>query len=281
MKNLVMFSRILFIAFFLLGNVSLLTAKDEKNVDLKNYFDDVLLIINFNHPHYDNIEFLEKIYSPYFKNIVFYGEQLHPKVNVVAHNLGWYVHRAIRDAMQRWPNYKGYICCQDDCFMNFWNFPRLDKNKIWFHEFWKASLDSQTHWWSWWSYPCGYTASLQAYKKLPKSAIKTLSKNCNPRTFAFSWSDFVYIPKKYRKDFIRLSKCFDAPEVFIEIAIPTLLLCLDNNASMEKLNPYWGGTVSSIDLQTYKEDYDWVHPIKLSSQDNREFILKTIESMLK
>lgn len=273
-----MYRRLFLILFLALcGGV---TAKEKKRNKLDHYFDDILLIINFNHPYYDNIDFLKEIYSPYFKNIVFYGEQPHPEVNVIQHNFGWYVHKAIRDAMQRFPKFKGYICCQDDCFMNFWRFTRLNRNRIWFHQFWQASLDSSTHWWSWWGYPCGFFASTQANNKLPSYALKMLSKNCTPRTFAFSWSDFVYIPSTYRKDFIELSQCFDAPEVFIEIAIPTLLLCLENYAEMEKLNPNWAGTVNSIDLSAYSTDVDWVHPIKFSKQENRDFIRDLLKKVV-
>lgn len=246
--------------------------------DIGDYFDDVLLIINFNHPYYDNIEFLKEIYSPHFKNIVFYGEQVHPEVNVISHHVGWFVHRAIRDAMERWPDYRGYICCQDDCFMNFWNLPRLNKDKIWFHQYWTASLKSPTHWWPWWEFPCGYQASVSAYAKLPKLNKKRLKKNCGSRSFAFSWADFVYVPGKYRQPFIDVSQYFDNPDVFLEIGLPTIFLSLEKFDRMEHLNPYWGGSINSIDLSTYKPEYDWVHPLKLSKPENREFIRGLISS---
>jgi hypothetical protein len=39
------------------------------------HWKNTLLIINFNHPFYNSIPFLEQIYGKEFPNIVFYGEQ--------------------------------------------------------------------------------------------------------------------------------------------------------------------------------------------------------------
>lgn len=246
---------------------------------LKNYFKDILLIINFNSPYYDNIQFLKEIYSPFFKNIVFYGEKDYPEVNVIVHNQGWYVHRAISDAMKKWPNFKGYICCQDDCFMNFWNFTRLDKRKLWLHQYWTASLDKPNHPWPWWSYPCGHAAAVKAYKKLDKKSLRFLEINCGARSFGYTWGDFIYVSARYRKKFIQLSSCFDNPDVFIEIALPTILLSMDQFKNMEHLKPCWGGTINTINLADYRVDFDWIHPIKFSREENRDFIRHIISNM--
>jgi len=256
-------------------------AEQAERKELRKHFEDVLLIINFNHPHYENIEFLKEIYSPYFKNIVFYGEKEHPEINVFKHNFGWYVHKAIRDAMRKWPYFKGYLCCQDDCFMNFWNFLKLDKNKIWFHQFWRAPLDAKNIGWTWWTYPCGYEASKKAYKKLPKTAIDILTKNCGESHFAYSWADFFYVPGQHSKKFIEISKCFANPEVFIEIAIPTILLSIEDKDRFEALHPLWTGTINSIDLQNFDVNVDWVHPIKFTNSENREFVRKVIDKCVK
>lgn len=239
---------------------------------LRHFFDDVLLIVNFNHPHYDNKHFLAEIYGPYFSHMVFYGERAAQGIYTVKHDSGYYVQKAIRDAMKRWPNYKGYICCQDDCFMNFWNLIRLDKSKIWFHQYWTASLHTPDHWWPWWSQPWGYDSAIQAYKKLPRDSVKMLERNCGSFACAFSWADFIYIPAKHRDNFIRTSKKFLNPNVFLEIALPSIVLSLDSFENMEKLNTCWAGTVKSIDFEQYDIHYDWIHPIKFSQSENRDFI---------
>ncbi|MBA3721051.1 MAG: hypothetical protein H0W88_01450 [Parachlamydiaceae bacterium] len=273
-----------FIRFFLLQILALhvttfscSAVESEKKIN--DYFKNVLLIINFNHPYYDNIEFLKEIYGPYFPNIVFYGDTPNPKypeINIVNHNGGYFIHKAISHAMQKWPNYKGYICCQDDCFMNFWNFTRLDKNKIWLHQYWTASLKSKDHWWPWWNRPDGFFAAVKAHKKLPDQSRKMLEKNCGQNNFAFTWADFVYFPNKYRKEFIKTSQHFNKPNVFIEIAIPTIILCMEDYENIEKLNPCWGGTINSIDLASYSDAVDWLHPLKFSKIENREFIKQVV-----
>lgn len=257
------------------------TALDLTN-EVRYFFKDVLLIINFNHPYYQNIEFLKEIYGPYFGNIVFYGEEKnpdYPEVQVIDHHYGWFVHRTINDAMERWPGYKGYICCQDDCFMNFWNFLRFDKNKIWMHPYSTAPLEDPGISWTWWGCWCGQPAAIQAYKKLSPRQIATLEQNCGPFRFAVAWADFAYIPGKYRKNFLKVSRCLDNPPVFIEIAIPTITLALESYENMEHTNPCWGGSITSVGVENYSKDYDWTHPLKLSVPENREFIRNILENV--
>ncbi|MBA3958691.1 MAG: hypothetical protein H0X51_09920 [Parachlamydiaceae bacterium] len=249
--------------------------------EIREFFKDTLLIINFNHPYYDNIDFLKEIYAPHFTNIVFFGEAPHPEVNVVVSENGFFIHRVMKKALELWPNYKGYICLQDDCLLNYWNYPKKgrDRNKIWLHQYWTASLNTPKHWWPWWEKPYGCTASISAYSKLPYGNRRMLTKNCGNCNMAFSWADCFYIPERYRERFIALSSCFDNPAVFIEIAVPTMVLCLEEYDKIEKLNPYWGGTINSIDFANYSTDQDWVHPLKLSNPKNREFIRQVIAQM--
>lgn len=240
--------------------------------EVSEFFDDVLLVINFNHPYYQNIEFFEEIYRPYFKNIVYYGEKSHPGVNVIPHHQGWFFHRAVKDVFKRWPGYKGYIFCQDDCFMNFANFVRLDKEKIWYHSYWSASLHEPSNPWPWWNYAIGYPSIKAAFKKLPQANREILSDNCGLCHVPVAWADFFYVPAHFKPDILQLCSCFDNPHVFLEIGIPTLLLSLDSFENMEHLNACWGGTIQTVDFSQFDENYDWIHPIKFSDPNNKAFI---------
>ncbi|MDZ4152650.1 hypothetical protein, partial [Methylicorpusculum sp.] len=80
---------------------------------VKHHFDDVLLIINYNHPHYQTIDFLKKIYGKSFSHIVFYGEKPDSRVHTVSHHYGWYGYRALADAMKRYPHFRGYLYTND------------------------------------------------------------------------------------------------------------------------------------------------------------------------
>ena len=96
--------------------------------------DNILLIINYNHAHYESMPLLQEIYEPYFANIVFYGPTKHPDVHFLAHNKGYYSYLCISDAMQRYPNFDGYFFLHDDCIFGPWLLENADQLKIWLCE---------------------------------------------------------------------------------------------------------------------------------------------------
>jgi len=151
-----------------------------KNSAAKPFGDDVLLIVNYNFPHYESIDFLKSIYNPCFPHIVFYGAKDHPDVIQLDTYRGWYAYAVILDAMQRFPEYQGYLCIHDDCVLNFWNLYRFDKYKIWADGYGRADLakaKNAIHGWGWWPKSCGYDAVKQVYDKLPEKYIENLSHN--------------------------------------------------------------------------------------------------------
>lgn len=234
-------------------------------------FNNTLLIINYNNPHYDSIPFLKKAYSTVFPHLVFYGEKSAKNIVTIKHGQGYFGQNVLADAMKRWPYYEGYILCQDDCWMNFWNFARLDRNKIWFSPVGPGtSLDLVHHpWWQWWNFPFGRDAILSALKKLPKKALRMLEQNMGVNKVGIAWADFVYVPARFRKDYISLCHLFDSPPTFLELATPNILLCLDLQEHWEVLQPLWG--IQNISEQ-YQTDYDWIHPIKFSNLGYRKFM---------
>ena len=72
-------------------------------------FNNVLLIINYNHAHYDSMALLEEMYKPYFANIVFYGPEEYPGVHQLSHYRGYFSYLCISDAMNRYPDFDGYF----------------------------------------------------------------------------------------------------------------------------------------------------------------------------
>jgi hypothetical protein len=233
-------------------------------------FDRILLIVNYNHPHYKSIPFIKELYGHIFPNMVFYGEKEDPNVIAIDQHLGWWGQNVLADAMIRWPDYEGYICVQDDCFMNFWNYGRLDKNKIWFSPMGSGiPLETLSHPWSWWNMECGRAALLAALDKLDQKYYDRLIKNNLPGRIFVTWSDFVYVPQRLREDYIQVCSCFSNPHVFVEIAIPQILLCIDNIQNIEILNTYWAWPPDHAILH-YNVEYDWVHPMKFSNPGIRE-----------
>ncbi len=277
MSKLFRISLFIALLFSLSASAENISDSDQSS-NITDFFEDILLIVNFNHPHYENIDFLKEVYAPYFPNIVFYGEVTHPEVVQIKTETGWYAHRVLKDALIRYPRFRGYICTQDDCFVQFWNFPGLDKNKIWFHPIWAASLSSDKISWAWWEKPCGRDAVWHAYCKLGKRNVKQLTHNFGSLNIPYSWADFFYLPGKYRTDVLEICDCFDNPDVFLEISVPTILFSLEEKSKIEMLHAYWGGARISADFDGYDPSFHWIHPIKFSSQSSREFVLNLVEN---
>ena len=51
---------------------------EHEKLNLKQFqehFQDVLLVVYYANPHFETIDFIKQLYSPVFKNIVFYGDR--------------------------------------------------------------------------------------------------------------------------------------------------------------------------------------------------------------
>ena len=176
-----------------------------------------LLIINYNHPHYETIPFLKKIYEKDFPNIVFYGEKPFDGVETVDHYHGWFGQRVIEHAMRKWPNYAGYLMINDDCLVNYWNLRRLNPKKIWLVPASTFRLEQNSSEWCWWHCPFGYQAAEPAYRALPLEFSKKLQRNLGPQNVRAGMADVVYIPQKCRSRFLSMCPLFN--DVFLEIAM--------------------------------------------------------------
>lgn len=269
--------------FFIVGLFckSFVCAQDEKAI----FGSDILLVVHFNHAHYDNVEFLKGIYKSYFPHIVFYGEQEHEGLHVCQHNRGYYGYKTLAHAMQMYPNYRGYLYVHDDCIINPWNLSRLDKNKIWFVSGAQVqdinTRETNPHY-GWWAHYCGIDAAQKVLSQLPARNLNMLEYNVGESNVVFVFSDLVYIPAQYKDDFIALSTLSAKERFFLEIAIPTICCCLDKKENWQILNGLtWWWWLSDNDRlknqennmkECWSADIDFIHPIKFSDQANRKYI---------
>lgn len=262
--------------------------------DIKERYKNILLVIQYNHPFYQSIPFIKELYGPYFPNIVFYGEKKDSGVTAIKTTVGVYLPRVMSDVFSKFPNFEGYIFLQDDCLMNLWNFSRLDKQKLWLavsrypdgqpelpaswspgfdraraiEGFFHAKLDgSVCESWGWWKTKHGLHPLRKAMKKLPKKLKSQLKKNIGAGNVISIWSDMFYVPGKYRKKMHLLSTLFS--DVFYEISVPMMFACLDDMSNWEYLRMHWGAPQDNFVV--YRNDVDWIHPIKFSSLEMREF----------
>lgn len=265
----------------------------------KQRFSDVLLVVNFNHPHYANIGFLRDLYSPAFDNIVFYGEREHSDVYNLPTTTGYYLSGVIQDVLNRFPNYRGYLFLQDDCALNFWNYVSYDLEKIWFavkfndgkyqnNKFYDIKNVNGSHvglggGWGHWVLPWGFKAAWAARARMNASDLRFLQINIGQNNIPCMMCEVFYIPHRFKNDALRLSSVLQ--NVFCEIAIPTMLCCLDSMSNWEQLNMLGGENIgsqgmSSSKLQPYPINVSWIHPIKFSQQHNRDGIMEVFKYRL-
>ena len=295
----------IFLGFYILFFINFINIGGTKKQFLNT--DNILLIINFNHPFYDCISFLKELYKPYFKNIVFYGEKEHKDVHVVQHRFGWYAYKSLADAMRRYPEYDGYLMTHDDAILNPWNFGRLDLKKIWFVDGARTAsihaksvpceeVDGKPIMWTWWEMEAGQAVLKNAYPKLPEKYRKQNEINVGGQDMVdYCYADVFYIPGRLREEFCMLSDFFAQEKLFLEIAIPTICNALDDKRNWEILKGYtwwwWfpladgNGALKKIKhefirigmgqysmIEKYSPMVDFVHPIKLSDKKGCEFV---------
>jgi hypothetical protein len=258
-------------------------------------FDDVLLIINYNHAHYESMPILREIYKKYFKNIVFYGPKQHPDVVFDPQYAGYFSYTRIADAMKRYPAYKGYFFLMDDCILNTWLLQDIDQSKIWYpHMQWwppdephykgvsiDLSLGAQPNlWWCWWKSQWGYIPTSKAFYEMPQENKDMLEQNWGPHRVVSAFSDIAYIPSTYSKQFIELANTFGKHQVFLEIALPTIIYSLELGENMvwfpshgnNYQNPPRPAPIKNFNIQALCN-----HPIKLSYPENQKFVLDLFE----
>ena len=255
-------------------------------------FCNVLLIINFNHPYYKNIDFIKRLYSPFFPNIVFYGESVDPRVTALPTQKGYYIAEVLKDVLTKYPDYEGYLFLEDDCVLNMWNCFSFDTQKIWILPNFNRNLNvTQYHidffianvvtgyegsQWGWW-FPHSYEPAKKAYYTLLPSDVAILEHNIGYKNICSASADMFYFPGRLSKQVMRLADHFK--NVYIEIMVPTLLACMDYKENWEKVTIIWG--VAEGDLQrNWPELFSCVHPLKLSSATNQAIIKRIFESKM-
>ena len=154
MRNKAIPSLIWFVFIFSLFSTTIKAYGQEEEIHKYNlkttqdHFSKILLVIYYNHPYFNTIDYLKQLYSPIFKNIVIYGDRTqtvdtgeadhinedgkHGDIHIVYTRSGYYYTKLMENVLENFPDYEGYIFLQDDCMMQFWKLLQLDKEKIWY-----------------------------------------------------------------------------------------------------------------------------------------------------
>ena len=174
---------------------------------------------------------------------------------------GLLAYECLAAAARRFLRFKGYLLTKDDTFLNLWKIAELDRTRIWTNS---ANLGDQRMFsmvrdqWIWWSTPWGLPACENAYKDLVHlnelHKLQTREKVNNPLTWdvenslnALLWNgrgsyhcfrsstNVIYIPRTFSFVFERLSSVFYKHQVFMDIAVPTIVRMLQLEGKIVRL----------------------------------------------
>ncbi|XP_065650233.1 uncharacterized protein LOC124808892 isoform X2 [Hydra vulgaris] len=264
---------------FKLGNIS--RTLKEKNSELgcvRERFETTLLIIVYNSPLYDNIWLLQDLYGNLFRKIIFCGPE-HPSApsfilkTVTSGGFFTYEECAGR-TINVYHNYTGYLLINDDLFLNILNIKNLNLSMIWEGPIPIAPNNSNIKPTGWaWDAPWGVKSCVKALEKSISLNFTNLQKE---KAYFFkvvsgqhicygARADIYYVPYKMAENFSKLAKVFKEENVFLEIAIPTIIRLLTTD--VERLNGIYmpdGVTESKAVLNSFSPDLVFIHPMKLS-----------------
>ncbi len=242
----------------------------------------IALIINYQHPaFYHTIDFLKKIYEPYFPNIIILGHQRADGVCTYEGHPGWrFEYISLARVIQQYPNYDGYLWINDDLIIHPWHFTRFDQKKIWYSPIYPAHIDhgggSVDHW-CWWRTKLGQQAVKKAYALLNDEQRSMIVHNIGPSMVAMGYGDILYLPKHYAKAYTALAEVCLANQVFLEIAMPLIVLALAPCNDWEFFNgrALWLPEERAQVLRNYDINVDYIHPVKISKRACQQKVRKT------
>lgn len=228
-------------------------------------FHDVLLLIVFNVAHYDVIPYLEILYRSFFPNILYCGPTI-PDLKVFpvleGYRFSFVTHdQRTGDNIPGSLNYEclikailmryqvdGYLVIADDLLLLINQLVHFPRNVVWHlprSELRIADLttlrecrldmcDFYPHWHWWEDYVAEMLKLLRIFRDEQWSS--PVVHRCyselvrlNGAEFRANggYSDVYYIPSRLAEDFADLAQMFLREKIFLEIAVPTIVRCLE------------------------------------------------------
>ena len=263
---------------------------------LRHAFKDVLLVIVFNHPLYSSIPALRSLYQEAFPSIMICGPNSsheYPVEKVPIHQ-GYFAYECMAHAMDKSPNYTGYLLINDDLILNYWNLVSFDRDKIWVGPRKPTAFKgfSPPSWWRWWNSSYGLPQCQKAFDELwylkdeveqsvwdLKRSFEILRSNGKRKLFCSRGrSDIFFIPQRFAFSFQIMSSIFAKHQVFLEIAVPTICRLLDFVDDFEQIpGVYLPGRKGDPPVReskyfwmAYNTSIGFLHPFKLNYGQDRE-----------
>ncbi|KAK6168495.1 hypothetical protein SNE40_021015 [Patella caerulea] len=254
------------------------------NLNLYSRVENILLLIIFNRPHYENIPSLHKTYSHSFTQIVYCGSSL-KDFNLESAKFGFsvtfievkmltgiYFYRCLAKVMRMNYSVDGYLYIGDDVLINPWRIKHLPINKIWLPTGGTARMGWEKMKWMHWSLPYGRQAMLRVLEELKtnhteryKMFTQNLAHNSKfPDGILYGGSDIAYVPASLKADAIFYLELFSRHNVYLEITIHSVL---GGILPLEKIFNLPGAYIWKTHLKShyasfYKPTLFFLHPFK-------------------
>ena len=267
----------------------------------------ILLAINFNFPHYENIPMLYDFYQPHFAKVVFCGPEESKQFQVIKMNgiYGWEGYHCLAKAIEKYSRsdqntYDGYFYTNDDVQLNFWNL-NADPGRSWLGSPIKWSDSQQigkpaSDEWMWWANNTARCERVLRYLEERSSAgdsasiINTYLENYYTNTQSniddgggeqqrqfciMGWSDAFYIPARHADSYVYLANLCEHNKLFLEIASAMILHMLEKDEELLNMNGMYHAEYDPDPIMGFFDTYTFgvafSHPFKLSVQVNKNF----------
>ncbi|ELT98388.1 hypothetical protein CAPTEDRAFT_204969 [Capitella teleta] len=273
-------------------------------------YSEILLLVIFNGPVYAALPYFEALYRSFFPNIVYCGpghpnyqilqnfKQL--KISFISyhkspkgHVEGALNYECLSIAMKMNYNVQGYLTIADDMVLSL---SSIKNHTDHFDSVWYLSKDDirigeitrlrECHLgkcdvptdWAWWGKYIVSVIKLFDYFD-NNEHNSTLIRDCYQQLKLLNgaerrpnggYSDVFYIPKRLASPFSQLADIFFNFQVFFEIAVPTIIQCLEFPDEFQTLKglKLWGKNRTSLGLYFTPQDMmgmNFIHPTKWKS----------------
>ena len=199
--------------------------------DFKNSI--LLVVFNYSYLIHSNKNAIKNLYENHFKTLIFYADfptENDDEVNFIDINKGYNTHKLFNHFYKKYKSIiddsDGLFYTMDDNLVNVNILHLFDSSKIVYYYNEIKPVNVYSGWW--WDYLANGEYGKQAIHRLMQDDD---FKRCNIDNFSHAFADWFYLPTSYLTDHLfRLFELFSKHEVFLEIAIPSII----NNIEQDK-----------------------------------------------
>ena len=259
--------------------------------------DNILLCINLNFAHVLNdkavIDLLISYYHPFFKNILMiYDSQQDLNTSNVPgfvsamhcnSSKGWFQQKCIQRCIQQGNDKtEGYLYISDDMFINITKMAELSRSKVWFLKNHKTSFSAiqkgidNGKGWQWWRPPFNNAIKLQNMINSLPTKWKVLAGFP-----AVATSDIIYVPQTLVPHISPvLEHIISQGDLFCEIATALAVNIASPDFVPLTSGYLWATDRNSKEIERKSKNSHFIHPIKLTSNENKALWTKYMEKQL-